>query len=377
MKIVFTGGGTGGHFYPIIAVAEKVNEEIAKQNIIGAELYYFSDDPYDKKLLFENGIKFQKIPAGKMRIYFSIKNFFDLFKVAIGVLYAIAKLFSVYPDVVFGKGGYASFPTLFAARILRIPVIIHESDVAPGRVNAWASKFAARIATSFKDSAEVFPPKKTAWLGQPIRGEISVLPDKEKGRDYFKLESELPTILVLGGSQGAELINNAILESLELLLPKYQIIHQSGLKNEKVVSGRAEVILGTDKIKTRYVVQGYLSALEMKMAAASADLVISRAGSTLFEISSWGIPSILVPFNKSNADHSKKNAFAYARAGGCIVIEEGNLTPHVLSSEVDRVMSDKNLYKGLQNGAKAFLKPGASEKIAQEIIKIALSHEKK
>ena len=138
MKIVFTGGGTGGHFYPIIAVAQKVNQIIDHEKILGAKLYYISDTPYDKEMLFENGLLYEEVNTGKMRTYLSansiFRNFLDLFKIFFGIISAIFKIFSIYPDVVFGKGGYASFPAIFAARIFRIPVIIHESDSAPGRV---------------------------------------------------------------------------------------------------------------------------------------------------------------------------------------------------------------------------------------------------
>ncbi|MFZ1019773.1 MAG: glycosyltransferase, partial [Minisyncoccia bacterium] len=168
MKIVFTGGGTGGHFYPIIAVAEKVNQIIDSEHILGAKLYYFSDSPYDKEMLAQNGLFYEEIKSGKMRTYFSFRNFLDIFKTFFGVVNALFKMFSIYPDVVFGKGGYASFPTIFAARILRIPVVIHESDSAPGRVNKWAGHFAKKIAISFPEAAEYFPEKKTAWTGQPV-----------------------------------------------------------------------------------------------------------------------------------------------------------------------------------------------------------------
>src|SRR3989344_9630070 len=137
MKIVFTGGGTGGHFYPIIAVTQRVNQIIDRENILGAKLYYVSNSPYDKEMLFENGLLYEEIKTGKMRTHFSFKDFFmnflDIFKTMLGVINGIFKMFSIYPDVVFSKGGYASFPTIFAARLLRIPVVIHESDSAPGR----------------------------------------------------------------------------------------------------------------------------------------------------------------------------------------------------------------------------------------------------
>src|SRR3989339_729512 len=197
MKIVFTGGGTGGHFYPLIAVAQKVNQTIDKEHIIGAKLFYISDDPYDKEILIENGLHFEKIKTGKMRTYFSFKNFSDGLKVFFGVINAIFKLFSIYPDVVFGKGGYASFPTIFAARILRIPVIIHESDSVPGRVNKWAGHFAKKVAVSFPEAAAYFPKKVVAWTGQPIMAEIEHKATREEALEYFKMEPKVPVILIL------------------------------------------------------------------------------------------------------------------------------------------------------------------------------------
>ena len=120
MKIVLTGGGTGGHFYPLIAVAEEINKIVDDEKIAHVEMYYFSDAPYDREILFENRIHFVQIPAGKLRVYFSLKNFTDMFKTAYGVLVGFWNVFRVYPDVIFAKGAYASFPTLFAAKLLRI-----------------------------------------------------------------------------------------------------------------------------------------------------------------------------------------------------------------------------------------------------------------
>src|SRR3989344_4487142 len=358
MKIVFTGGGTGGHFYPIIAVVQKVNQIIDNEHILGAKLYYVSDSPYDREMLVENGLLYEEINAGKMRTYFSFRNFSDIFK------------------VFFGTGGYASFPTIFAARILRIPVLIHESDSAPGRVNKWAGHFAKKIAVSFAEAADYFPKKNVAWTGQPIRAEIENPAPRKEALEYFKLESELPVVVILGGSQGAELINNAILDALPRLVKNYQIIHQTGIKNFKIVSAQAEVVLADDKYKLRYLSIPFLNPLQMKMAAGAATIIISRAGSTLFEIASWGIPSILVPFASSNADHSRKNAFNYARAGACSVIEEMNMTANILSSEIERMVEDKMEYQSMSQNAKAFAKPGAAEKIARELINTALSHER-
>jgi UDP-N-acetylglucosamine--N-acetylmuramyl-(pentapeptide) pyrophosphoryl-undecaprenol N-acetylglucosamine transferase len=377
MKIVFAGGGTGGHFYPIISVAQKVNKIIDEEHIIGAKLYYFSDSPYDKEMLLQNGLLYEEVSSGKMRTYFSFRNFLDIFKIFFGTINAIFKMFSIYPDVVFGKGGYASFPTIFAAKILRIPVVIHESDSAPGRVNKWAGRFAKKVAISFPEASVYFPKNTTAWTGQPIITEIEQRAPKNEALNYFKFESSLPVVLILGGSQGAELINNVILDALPRLIQNYQIIHQTGIKNFKTVSGQADVILIDNKDKSRYTAIPYLNPLQMKMAAGAATIIISRAGSTIFQIASWEVPSILIPFANSNADHSRKNAFSYARAGACSVIEEANMTANILSGEIDRILGDKMGYKKMTQNAKTFSRTGAAEKIARELVAIAMSHEKK
>ena len=376
MKIVFTGGGTGGHFYPIIAVVQKVNKIVDEEKIVGAKLYYISDSPYDKEALFENGLLFEEVNAGKIRTYFSFKNFTDIFKMFFGVINAIFKMFSIYPDVVFGKGGYASFPTILAARILGIPVIIHESDSTPGRVNKWAGGFAKKIAVSFQEAAEYFPKKNVAWTGQPIRAEIEHPASREKALEFLKFESNLPVILILGGSQGAELINNTILDALPRLVKNYQIIHQTGVRNLKMVQERANVVLADDPNKSRYVTFAFLNPLQMKMAAGAANIIISRAGSTIFEIASWGVPSILIPFTESNADHAKKNAFNYARVGACSVIEEMNMTANILSSEIERITEDKVIWERMSKSALAFNKTDAADKIARQLVDMALSHEK-
>ena len=376
MKIVFTGGGTGGHFYPIIAIAQKINQIIDNENILGVKLYYISDSPYDKEMLFENELLYEEISTGKMRTYFSFRNFLDIFKIFWGVLNAIFKLFSIYPDVVFGKGGYASFPTIFAARILRIPVLIHESDSTPGRVNKWAGHFAKKIAVSFTEAADYFPKKRVAWTGQPIRTEIENPAPRKEALEYFKLEESVPVILVLGGSQGAELINNTILDALPRLVNNYQIIHQTGVRNFKMVLDRAEVVLTDNQYKLRYLATPFLNSLAMKMAAGAATIVISRAGSMLFEIASWGVPSILIPITNTNLDHQKKNAFNYARAGACSVVEEMNMTGNILSSEIERIIGDKEICENMSKNAKAFNKPDASMKIAHALVDIAISHEK-
>src|SRR3990172_2807169 len=235
MKILLTGGGTGGHFYPLVAVAEEINKIVDKEHILNAQIFYLADVPYDKEALHDNGIIFGEISAGKLRKYFSLLNFIDLFKTFFGFWDALWKVYKIYPDVIFSKGGYISFPVLLSARILNIPVFIHESDSVPGRANLWAAKFSKRIAVSFEEAGKYFPKEKTAWTGQPIRQELQKTA-KEGVFEYLKLDPSVPVLLIIGGSLGAELINNVIIESLPELVAKYQIIHQTGKKNLEEVN---------------------------------------------------------------------------------------------------------------------------------------------
>lgn len=374
MRILFTGGGTGGHFYPIIAVAQELNNLIKEKRLLGAEMYYMSPTPYNSGVLFDNGIIYKKNSAGKLRRYFSILNFFDLFKTAWGVIQSIFQVYSIYPDVVFAKGGYASFPALLAARILRIPVVIHESDSAPGRVNAWAGKFADKVAISYPDAARFFSPEKVALTGNPVRKDIEV-PITEGTHEFLNLEENVPAVLVLGGSQGAKALNDLILEDLDNLLQSFQIIHQTGKNNYQEVKATAEAVLYNSKFKNRYKAYDYLNELAMRMAAGASSVVVSRAGSTIFEIAAWGVPSIIIPIPEEVSHDQRKNAYAYARSGAAVVIEEANLSAHILKSEIERLINNKEISDKMRQSAKEFYKPNAARVIAEEILKIALSHE--
>ncbi len=375
MKIVLTGGGTAGHFYPLIAIAEEVNKIAEEENLLRPELYYFSVDPHDAKALFDNAVVFKRVFAGKARLYFSLLNFLDKGKLAFGILKALWDMYFLYPDVVVSKGGYASVPAVFAARMLKIPIVVHESDTVPGRANMWAARFAARIAVSWPEAYEYFPAEKTACTGQPVRAQL-LIPEKHGAHEFLKLRKDMPVILVLGGSQGATAMNEALISILPQLVKKYQVLHQTGMKNFDEISVLASVVLKSVEEKNAYKPFGYLTLLAMKMAAGAADLVVSRAGSTIFEIAAWGKPSILIPIQESNGDHQRKNAFSYARRGAATVIEEKNMTPSVLFSEISKIMEQGDLQEKMSTAAKEFFQPDAARKIAREAIKIALAHAK-
>ncbi len=374
MKIVFTGGGTGGHFYPIIAVAQKLNTMLEHEKILNVDFFYISTEPYNERLLLDNKITFKRITTGKSRTYFSFKNFTDIFKTLLGIIKAIFIMFVIYPDVVFSKGGFASFPTLVAARFFRIPVIIHESDSVPGRVNAWSGKFAQKIAISYPEAAQYFPLGRAALTGNPIREDLM----RSSGKDAWKelgLDLNIPVLLILGGSLGSQKINDHMVTLAPRLVEKYQVIHQVGEKNVAEVTELIDGMLGGNPNASRYHIYGYLDTGLMRMASETASIVVSRSGSAIFEIAVWGVPAILVPIADSNGDHQRNNAFAYARAGGATVIEESNLSASILMAEIDHVIEDEEKRKTMKRKALAFARTDAAEKIAEQIVAVLLRHQ--
>ncbi len=379
MKILFTGGGTGGHFYPIIAIAEELNNLVKENRLLRPEMYYMSTEPYNEGLLFQNNILFEKVSAGKIRKQMSPQNIFlnilDAFKTASGMVTALWRVFIIYPDVVFGKGGYASFPALFAARILRIPVIIHESDSSPGKVTAWAGKFAKKIAVSYPEAVKFFKAGRTAYTGNPIRSEITI-PLTEGAFKILELTEGIPTVLIIGGSQGSKFINEIVMDSLTQLVEKYQIVHQTGKKNYTIIKETRDVVLLNNPLKDRYKIFDYLNVLNTRAAAGAADLVISRAGSAIFEIAAWGKASIIIPIPEPTSHDQRTNAYSYARSGAAEVIEEKNLASHVLLSEIDRILTTPGEREKMQSSAKSFARLDSAKIIAKEILNLALEHDK-
>ena len=367
MRIVFTGGGTGGHFFPILAVARELKRIAEEERILDVELFYFGPEKYAPELMREDEIVFSHVSAGKIRTYFSFLNFVDAVKVVIGMFEALLKLFLVMPDVVFAKGGYGSFPTLLVARLYRIPVIIHESDAVPGRVNAWAGKWARRIAISFPASAHSFPPGKTALTGSPVRKRI-LAGNMEQARESLGVFSTRPVIFVTGGSQGSRIINHIVVQILKEITSQFELIHQSGAVDFEDVKFETSSILAGGS-EASYHLFPFLDEEKMRAAYALADLIVARAGATtIFEIAAIGKPSILIPLKIAAQDHQRKNAVDYGGHGAAVVIEEENLTPSVLWNEIQKLMADPAKRAEMSKAAQSFARLDAAELIAREIL---------
>ena len=368
MRIGFVGGGTGGHFYPLIAVAEEL-----KLKYPASELYYFGPTPYNKELLEQTGIIFVSCPAGKLRRYFSIQNFIDVFRSFFGIFVAVWKLYVIYPDVIFSKGGFTSVPILLAACFLRIPVVIHESDAVPGRANKIAVGFARYIGIAYDDVAQFFPANKTALVGIPLRKEILTI-----NQDPFTqlgIPADKPLIYITGGSLGAERINNVIVLALTDLLPHYRIFHQTGTAQLAELKMTAQTLLADSPLQQDYYVVDSIPGATVSLLLDAATIVITRGGSTtLFEIAAHGKPAIIIPIPEDVSHDQRSNAYAFARTGGAVVIEEKNLTQHLLTEEIQSIISDPGRYQTMAQAAYAQAVPDAAAKVADILIQICTEH---
>ncbi len=377
MKIVLTGGGTGGHFYPLIAVAESLWVMAAEDSLTSLNLYYFSDKAYNELALRNQRIIFRSIPSGKLGLsYGFFQRISSLIAVMYGICVAVWRLFILYPDVILAKGGYASVPTAVAAWILGIPVFIHESDVVPGRANMFLSRFAKKIFISYKAAQQHFPVHKTIYIGQPVRRAL-LHPAGEGIEALYKLEDDIPVLWIVGGSLGAKKINDIVVAMLSDLLYHVQVIHQTGPKNYDEVIQMSESELQGHPYKSRYHPVAYLDELSTRRVAGVAKVIITRAGSMLFEIAAWKIPAIVIPRPVSNGDHNRKNAYAYAEYGGAVIVEESNLTPEILRTEIMRIMSDSAIQRDMSEHAYQFATPRAANELAAYLIEECYKHEER
>ena len=369
VKILLTGGGTGGHIFPLIAIAEELKRQAPTQGI-GLEIIFMGPPVKNKfwlGMLESAGIKIISVISGKLRRYSSFSNFSDLFfKVPLGTVQALWKVFWNMPDVIFSKGGYGSFPIVLAGSFYGVPIIIHESDSVAGLANKKLAHYAKIVAIGFKEVAGSFSKKKILITGNPIRTELAT-GSPEVARQFFRLNGKKPVILVNGGSQGAESINDLMLNNLELFLRQFEIIHITGNKKFEVLGEELKARFG--HIDTGGYHPYPFLVNQLKDAYAVCDVIISRAGgSSIFEIAAVGKPSILIPLPNSAQDHQRINAYTYAQTGAAIIMEEPNLTPHLLIDRLKEILTDKELNKSMIMAAKKFATPQATKTLAEKIL---------
>lgn len=354
--IVFTGGGTGGHVYPGLAVIEMLNE---KWN--GEVLWIGSNTGMEKAIVRARGIPFRGIPSGKLRRHFSVRNFLDLFRVAGGILASGFILLRLRPRLVFSKGGYVGFPPVFAARLLGIPVVAHESDLDPGLATLLSSPFATRILVPYGESPAHFPARfrrKITVTGNPVRREM-LAGTAGEGRRILNFPDDRPILLVLGGSQGAREINHLVLAVLDRLLEFCRVVHQMGEGDYRALD------------KPGYHAAPYFTA-ELPHILAASSAVVSRAGAgSLWEFLALAKPALLIPLRGYGTRGDQiRNAELFERMGAARVLRDDPVNPEAFLAGVRAVLDPAEPARvreavlrvtGGGNG-------GAAEKIADIII---------
>lgn len=371
MRILLTGGGTGGHLTPLVAVARELKKVFQEKGLPQPEFLFVGPDSFSEELFQKENIASKIILAGKFRRYFSLLNFLDILKFPVGLSQAIWQVFIFMPDIVFSKGGFGSVPAVLASRLFRIPVLLHESDTIPGLANKFMARFAKKIAVSFSSTLGYFSVKKTALTGNPIRDNI-IGGAQEQAKQIYGLGGNKPVIFIFNGSQGAQPINEKILQVLPQLLQKYELIWQTGAANFNQITEEVKQIIGS--LPENCHIVGFMDENQIAAAFAAASLVIARAGSsTIFEIAACGKPSILIPLPSSASGHQRENAFEYAKTGAAVVIEQSNLTPNLFLNEISQLISNPELLQKMSACAQSFAKPFAARQIAEEILKLAAS----
>lgn len=375
LRILMTGGGTGGHIYPLAAVADEIYR-LAGEQKRDVEIRYLGPASSLNREFDSRGIRTQEIVSSKLRRYFSINNFIDGPKFVISFFQALFKILWFMPDVVFSKGGPGALAVILASRFYRIPIFIHESDTVPGLTNALSSRYAKKVFIAFERAAQQFFSGQVILVGNPIRADIlKDIPDREAAVKTLGFNPAEPVILVIGGSQGALKINNFVLDNLQEILDSFQIIHQSGPANYLETKKETDFMLKTmgDFYKSRYQLVGYLEDVKaIKEAFAAADLILSRAGSgAIFEIAAFGKPAILIPLEDAANDHQRINAYEYAQIGAAVVLEEANFKPSIFISQAQKILTDKESQNKMIQAAKSFARPEAARKIAEEILGVS------
>lgn len=380
IRIALTGGGSGGHIYPLIAVAEEL-ANFARETSTPIEMKYFGEAVAYEQLIVEAGPAFSYIVSSKWRRYFSLWNILEIPKFFIGCAQALWKLYWYMPDVIFSKGGPGTVPVILVSRLYMIPIVVHESDSIPGRSNRLAGRFAKKVFVGFASAMDFFPKQKVEISGNPIRSELASRADysdnaetKAAAKRSFGFNDQEPLVCVLGGSQGARSLNNFIMENARELVRHFQILHQVGdinLENyKKEYEFTSKDWSETDK--NRYHYKGYFTD-DAAEAYRAADVILARAGaSTLYECALFGKPAILIPLPSAAHGHQKENAYAYAKTGAAIVIEEENFRVNLVIEQLQKIIQNPELVRIMGERARSFYRADAARVIAEGVLRVAV-----
>jgi UDP-N-acetylglucosamine--N-acetylmuramyl-(pentapeptide) pyrophosphoryl-undecaprenol N-acetylglucosamine transferase len=356
LKLIFTGGGSGGHTMPALAVIESLKDFSKKKNIKIQTLFIGSHCGVEKGIIKKNKIDYKSINTGKLRRYISAKNFFDIFNVIIGLVQSFFIIKNFKPCLLVSTGGFVSIPPVIMAGFLKVPIIIHEQTIDAGLANKIAGRFADKIALTFPESRKYFNPGKSIVTGLPIRKFIFE-GNKKNAYKNFGLNPKLKTIYFTGGALGCHILNEVGLKIVPILLSKYNIIYQTGKSKDnldyyKMVELKRSL---RRNLQNRFVVFDFIQE-EIKEIYAIADLAVARSGAgTVCELSALCIPAVFIPLAIATNNEQYKNARSIETINGAVIIEEKELNEENLLKKINQIFA-----KGKIEGMKKNLKKNAS-----------------
>lgn len=384
IKILFTGGGSGGHVFPLVSVLKEMHKfapDFQKQGL-NLSFYYIGSNDFTLDFIKNEDIEIYPLNIKKHR-----KNWKGIINFFINIwswILAYFKVLLIMPDAIFAKGGFESSFVLLVGIIFRIPIFIHESDSIPGFTNQLFARFAKIVFVSFEDSKLYIKNNRIELVGNPINDiliKIAELDDDILAlKQTMGLNKDLKTLLVLGGSQGAQAINNLILDMMPEALQKYEIIHQVGTNNYDEVKRETAVIfrelIKNTEYERRYHLIPILNHSEQVVidslgyAMKVSDLIISRAGSGgVFETAVFKKPSVMIPLPWASRDHQSLNAQNFSKYKACVVLEQSNLKPNLLLDTIDGILNNPEKIEVMQQGCEKFAKKDAALNIARLMLK--------
>ncbi len=371
MRVLVSGGGTGGHIYPALAIATQLRTQHQAEI-----LFLGSDDGLENEIVPAAGFRLATVKAGKLRRYLSFKTITGVLRVPLGMIQAFRIVRKFRPDAAFTSGGYVAVPAALATRLNGVPLLLHQQDVPPNLSNRLAAPLATRISVAFADSLPYFPARKTLVLGNPIRQSMLDVraTTPQQARTSLGFDAATPLLLVTGGSQGARHLNQIVCHALPQHLAHCQVLQISGkdLYNETRSLANSVLADQDEALQQRYRLVPYLNE-EMPLAMQAADLVLCRSGaSTLTELAILGKPSILVPLPPAiGSSPQEANAAMFGRKQAALVILNDDLKPEILVERVKSILTSSTLLEAMSQAVSEFAKPEATQDITKEIIKIA------
>jgi UDP-N-acetylglucosamine--N-acetylmuramyl-(pentapeptide) pyrophosphoryl-undecaprenol N-acetylglucosamine transferase len=361
MKILIASGGSGGHIFPAIALAEELRVKDACAEI----LFVGSDKALDKRIFEKEGFRYRLISANKMPYKTSFSTLLFFLKLSVDLFRSLGIIIKYKPDAIVGFGGYVSAPVIVAACILGIPRIVHEQNAVPGRANAMLFRFVDRIAISFEETKKYLGPYvgKAVFTGNPIRA--SLLKDDKAGNiKKLGFDPQKFTILVIGGSQGAHNLNKTFLKSLSIMDAgirlSLQVIHITGITDYAWVNAAYR------DLSIEHRVYSFLDRIEE--AYSASDLVLTRSGaSAIFEIAYFGRPMILIPYPFA-LSHQSENARIFSSAGAAVEIDEKNLSVDLMKDRMEGLLRNRNKLSEMGESARRMSVPDSSSNLAQAVL---------